>query len=852
MKDLIMKQFHNTIVSSTTQQKQGATIKLLIALLLSFTLAITPGLAFATEGGSAKEGYQDHGIVEQDTTSERASNEASSNGQSTDAGASDSDEASEEAPSASSSDQADVSDEQSGLITQGITEEQEEDAEAGEIVAQAGEFALKISTPGDLDKIGSKRFDFTVQNATSSNITYRVNSLEVWIDTPYSHSYETQYTNVADSASPYFTFDFRASGKYRLTVTAIEGNNQKQAQAMVEFTINDPSAPKLETLAENIKNNYKGTTGTTDLASDYDKTLYVHDYLIGLNAHEDSSGKYCGASGVLLYSQGSSESYHQAMALILGVMGVKSQRLSADGKVWTLVNVGGSWMHVDAAEDDKRSGDLQHLFFGLTDTQMKRIRSGYTPQSGFTATNANLNYYMRTGNVTKWSNEIKNKIAAQLDAGKTSFTITSPVYSDTAVYDVLCDFVAGSLSNTTISGKQVLVQFVNKGPGSYKSSYYQVTTKSLNSPYMVVSDLKTSYAATGSAITPTPTLTLNGTRLRLNTDYSITYKNNVNPGTATMVITGKNGYTGSITKTFTITATATNPIVATGTWKKSSGKWWFQYDSATRATQGGKTYPASEWVKISGKLYHFDSAGWMNTNWLKLDGSWYYLGSDGAMKTGWQKVKGTWYYMASSGIMQTGKQTISGQTYYLDPTSGAMKTGWNRESSSWYYYKSSGAMAKGWQKVKNKWYYLDTSTGKMKTSWLEVSGQKYFLNTSGAMLTGWVKILDKWYYFNTSGAMAKGWKKVSGSWYYLNTSDGAMKTGFYDVGSTRYYSNSSGKMLTGWQKINNQWYYFSGSGAMQKSKWIGNYYVDSNGVMATNQWIGNYHVNSSGKWDQTR
>lgn len=56
-------------------------------------------------------------------------------------------------------------------------------------------------------------------------------------------------------------------------------------------------------------------------------------------------------------------------------------------------------------------------------------------------------------------------------------------------------------------------------------------------------------------------------------------------------------------------------------------------------------------------------------------------------------------------------------------------------------------------------------------------------------------------------------------------------------------------MATGWRQIDNQWYCFAGSGAMQRSCWVGDYYLTSSGAMATNQWIGSYHVGADGKWD---
>ena len=50
------------------------------------------------------------------------------------------------------------------------------------------------------------------------------------------------------------------------------------------------------------------------------------------------------------------------------------------------------------------------------------------------------------------------------------------------------------------------------------------------------------------------TITNGNTKLTYNTDYSLSYKNNVNTGTASVIATGKGNYTGSVTKTFQIKA----------------------------------------------------------------------------------------------------------------------------------------------------------------------------------------------------------------------------------------------------------------------------------------------------------
>ena len=60
------------------------------------------------------------------------------------------------------------------------------------------------------------------------------------------------------------------------------------------------------------------------------------------------------------------------------------------------------------------------------------------------------------------------------------------------------------------------------------------------------------YAYDGKAKKPGVTVKLNGKALKNGTDYTVSYSNNKNIGTATVKITGKGSYTGTITKTFKI------------------------------------------------------------------------------------------------------------------------------------------------------------------------------------------------------------------------------------------------------------------------------------------------------------
>lgn len=63
---------------------------------------------------------------------------------------------------------------------------------------------------------------------------------------------------------------------------------------------------------------------------------------------------------------------------------------------------------------------------------------------------------------------------------------------------------------------------------------------------------KTSYAYTGSEIKPAVTVK-NGSKTVSSAYYSVAYSNNINVGTGTVTVTGKNGYYGTLTATFSIT-----------------------------------------------------------------------------------------------------------------------------------------------------------------------------------------------------------------------------------------------------------------------------------------------------------
>ena len=163
-----------------------------------------------------------------------------------------------------------------------------------------------------------------------------------------------------------------------------------------------------------------------------------------------------------------------------------------------------------------------------------------------------------------------------------SVTVRIPEY-DPMTVNIGGDFVYGKAIKPIVSvkiGDKTLTQGEQAGDGDYyvKSTFtseriVQVEVigsyegaeiyeyKSIRiSPYTLqdenVSVEKQEYEYTGSAIRPAVTVKANGKTLAENTDYALQYKNNVSKGTASVIVTGTGNFTGTVTKSFTITDAA--------------------------------------------------------------------------------------------------------------------------------------------------------------------------------------------------------------------------------------------------------------------------------------------------------
>lgn len=271
-------------------------------------------------------------------------------------------------------------------------------------------------------------------------------------------------------------------------------------------------------------------------------------------------------------------------------------------------------------------------------------------------------------------------------------------------------------------------------------------------------------------------------------DYTLSFKNNVNVGTATVILTGKGNYTGTAKMTFKIVKAS---ILLADIAEIPTQKW------------TGKAVKPKPVLKYEGRT-------------LK-EGTDYTLYYTSNVKAG-----------AQAQIHIVGKG--------------------NFEEDAWVSFRI-GDKPGTWKKSAGKWWYRYSDGSYPKSRFASIDGKWYYFDGSGWMVTGWRKIGGLWYYFKSSGAMATGWQKLGGVWYYFYPEDGYMATGWVRINYTWYYFTSGGSMVTGWRSIGGNWYYFRSSGSMVSSTWVGNYYLGSSGAMLRNTITPDgYWVGSDGKW----
>lgn len=323
----------------------------------------------------------------------------------------------------------------------------------------------------------------------------------------------------------------------------------------------------------------------------------------------------------------------------------------------------------------------------------------------------------------------------------------------------------------------------------------------------------------------------------------------------------------------------------TGTWKKDTTGWWYQYDDGS--------YAQNEVVKIDNTLYAFNEKGYVVNGWFKdAEGAYYYSTSNG-LKTGWCLIDSKWYYMdpvtgkriidlqstklslkeketyqlinavieinddlvswesqdkSIATIDKTGKVTAvsEGTTSIIVKVGDAMQlcgVEVSHDFGNWITKKPASTAETGLEericsgcgKIENR--ELPKISGKWKNDGI---GWWYRYDNGSYPKNEVLEIEGILYAFNASGYIANGWYKDAEGVYYYSTSNG-LKTGWQMIGEIWYYMDpETGKLLVELQST-------SVSLKEEESKTIAKIYIEDDGIEWSSSDPGVADIDGSGK-----
>ena len=608
-----------------------------------------------------------------------------------------------------------------------------------------------------------------------------------------------------DTAGHDYTFDFTASGTYRVNFYFMDNDrNDPQndkgiyyLRTTAEVTVNDAARPSVTQIVNDTVAQCRQETN----GSEYDMALWLHDWTLD-QLEYDHSLNWCSAESGLTRHQGTCESYQRIYSKLLDAAGIANGRITGNGHTWNAVKIDGKWCQMDLTWDDTNDnwyGDLdqRHLYFGLTDELMAIAHSDHTANYqkdgyAYRSTDVSNNYFVRNGKADEWAEKYADRIQQHLDAKEESFSIDADNQSfPPSISGIQYGIVAYAMNQKEWKTDNAKVNL---------TATSSVTTQS-SSKWTTFYDFEAKYTST----------TPKGWRL----ENSIWYYLNADGSYATgwQTIDGSRYYfedSGAMATGWTEIGGKRHLLTNSGRsaakgWLRLGGIWYYVVNDGEVATEWRKVdnfwYLFTDkgemltgWQETSGKLYYLTESGRLAApGWLLLNGVWFYIEDDGSASTGWQTIDGSRYYFEDDGAMATGWKELDGKQHLLTNSGKPAAKGWLRLGGIWYYVVNDGEAATGWRRVNNSWY-LFNNKGEMLTGWQEVSGKRYYLADSGKLVApGWLLLDGIWFYIEDDGSTATGWREVSGARYLLGN-DGSMLTGWQEVSGKRYYLTESGRL----------------------------------------------------------
>lgn len=321
------------------------------------------------------------------------------------------------------------------------------------------------------------------QNGEPGDYWYHLNAVYLKEDGVYQlvidpSSWASPYRAYQKSSNQ-ISFTFYASGEYILDVSMMTRTAPHQIKSKkITVWVNDADYPSIESIADQVTAECKASVTT-----DFDRAVWLHDWLIEHCKYDYAQVMYCNAEGALARGVGTCEAYHRAYCMLLQRVGIETGRMEGNGHVWTAVKLDGQWCQVDVTWDDNGwsapKTDEQYLYFGLTDALMKTAHSDHTTVAGYRSDTLENNYFVRTGKVKNWSTPFITQIQRKLDDNERSFTVpvshtepesTAAIKYALTAYDLSCRSWVSHHTNYTLTVSYAQNAFVCTATTSSDSS----------------------------------------------------------------------------------------------------------------------------------------------------------------------------------------------------------------------------------------------------------------------------------------------------------------------------------------------------------------------------------------------
>lgn len=210
-----------------------------------------------------------------------------------------------------------------------------------------------------------------------------------WVD------YEYDYMVYSDSVA--------FSPKYRLTEDEVK-------------TMQDSVNDKIDEIM----------TEVNKLDSDYEKELYIHDYIIENTEYDISTLENMGDTvhSVLVSGKSICEGYARTVQILLDKLGIENYLVTgdteSDGEIlphmWNIVNIDGDNYHLDVTWDDLNDEfDTVYFYFNVTDEYISRDHYKINPQNN-NCNSTKSNYFVKENTLVYTYKGYNNLVQQSVDA----------------------------------------------------------------------------------------------------------------------------------------------------------------------------------------------------------------------------------------------------------------------------------------------------------------------------------------------------------------------------------------------------------------------------------------------------